>query len=141
MAGGTPLHPAALNWLGGCTSEPDKAEKGKVFGIDFKMTEGKLAPDPRSISTAKAQHLVDQFLDFCAQPNTIESIMSETAKNNATLSQALTSLAGVASDLVYGSAPADHQWKNIQCITFCDLKNHHMVEDHLKDLQDGQYLV
>jgi hypothetical protein len=67
--------------------------------------------------------------------------MNENADNNALLSRALSSLAGAANDLTLGGAPADHNWRTSKRITFTDLKNRAMVEERLKDLQDGQYLV
>lgn len=139
------VHPEKLNWLGGRTSEPDKPEEGKVFGIEFVLTEGqlreKLVPDARYMSAASTQHLCEQFLDFCAQPSTVESVVSENADNNALLSRALSSLTGQQNDITLGGAPADHNWRSLKRITFCDLKNRAMLEDRLKDLQDGQYLV
>jgi hypothetical protein len=93
------------------------------------------------MSKASAQNLCEQFMDFCAQPSTVESLVSKTADNNAILSQALSSLTGQQNDIALGGAPADHNWHSLKCITFCDSKIHAVVEDFLKDLQDGQYLV
>lgn len=139
-----PVHPSALNWLGGRSSEPDKKTEGKAFGFDFSeemLLRENLVPDPKNMGDAAARHLCEQLLDIVAQPNTVGYALNEHAEQNAVFSRALLSLTGAATDMSLGGAPQDMQWRNLKRITISDLKNREVIEDRIKDLRDGQRLV